>query len=602
MIYFFTPYSVEKNIGAYYNQCMNLLPSGDDWACFTDGDAMFTVPDFGHQLNEIINIHSNCKLFTAVTNRVGRKEQCIPKMFNNMDIKEHLKKGLEQQKLYRTICVPLLKPMSGVLILINKKHWSDIGKFKEENILGIDNDIYQKSVQAGNTVLLMRGVYILHNYRILNNNTVHLTEKKQKNKYAIYTALIGNYDEFQEPLYVDENFDYHLFTDQNIESKIFTVHKVESPSNVRDCIKLARKIKILTDDFLPGYEYTVWIDANIVQKKSISELVLKEPSEFKTLKHPNRNCSYEEARVCIERKKDDKEIIEKQIQLYEKSGFPSMSGLIASGLLIRQNTSKVRRFCFLWWQHVSTYSIRDQISFSYIKWQDNFDLKTDLFDYNILNDFFIFKQHKNQTVNNNLKTINMVAKRPGNIKNLKTRTEIINAYISENNYKTYLEIGVNRGHNLREIKIENKTGVDSDPGTKKYVPECLIMPSDIFFKANTRKYDIIFIDGLHLADQVQRDIENALNVLNKNGTIICHDMLPPDEAHQSVPRRQAQWTGDCWKAWAAIRSKRNDLSMYVLDTDYGCGIINFGEQELISFDCLDWKTFREKKHYLMNIL
>ena len=45
-------------------------------------------------------------------------------------------------------------------------------------------------------------------------------------------------------------------------------------------------------------------------------------------------------------------------------------------------------------------------------------------------------------------------------------------------------------------------------------------------------------------------------------------------------KKDTAWNGDCWKAWVKLRS-RGDLNMFVVDTDFGCGVISFGEQEIL---------------------
>jgi predicted O-methyltransferase YrrM len=177
------------------------------------------------------------------------------------------------------------------------------------------------------------------------------------------------------------------------------------------------------------------------------------------------------------------------------------------------------------------------------------------------------------------------------------RIDIINKLIEKKGYKSYLEIGVQNGASFNQVKCKDKVGVDPDINVKQYVNDCLIMTSDDFFAQNKRNFDIVFIDGLHEFKQVYTDIINALKILNKGGTIVCHDMLPPDELHQRVPRPQPSWTGDGWKAWVILRGTRSDLQMYVVDTDYGCGVIQRGQQELISYGKLTYDWFvrnREK--------
>jgi hypothetical protein len=95
------------------------------------------------------------------------------------------------------------------------------------------------------------------------------------------------------------------------------------------------------------------------------------------------------------------------------------------------------------------------------------------------------------------------------------RYHIINYLIEKYKLVNYLEIGVFKGENIREIKAIHKDGVD--PGSEGYViPEVNYpMTSDAFFELikehDDIKYDIILIDGLHHADQVEKDIQNALN-------------------------------------------------------------------------------------------
>jgi SAM-dependent methyltransferase len=179
------------------------------------------------------------------------------------------------------------------------------------------------------------------------------------------------------------------------------------------------------------------------------------------------------------------------------------------------------------------------------------------------------------------------------------KLDIIQFLINKTQAKKYLEIGVDEGLVLHNISCEYKIGVDPDPNSKATI----YMTSDNFFKNNTEKFDIIFVDGLHHHDQVIRDINNSLLVLNKGGYIICHDMNPPTEIIQRVPRETEAWTGDCWKAWVLIRSQRSDLNMCVIDTDFGCGIINFGSQECINIDCdLTWDNFIINRKYWLNLV
>jgi len=150
--------------------------------------------------------------------------------------------------------------------------------------------------------------------------------------------------------------------------------------------------------------------------------------------------------------------------------------------------------------------------------------------------------------------------------------------------------------NIDRIDIGKKVGVD--PLGHK----ALKMTSDSFFETNKENFDIIFIDGHHESNQVYRDIINALDVLNDNGTIVVHDLLPTDEIMSLVPRTVSKWTGDCYKAWIKLRQERSDLTMCVVDIDWGVGIIQRGEQELLGEVEYSYAYFSDNRNKLMNVI
>ena len=179
------------------------------------------------------------------------------------------------------------------------------------------------------------------------------------------------------------------------------------------------------------------------------------------------------------------------------------------------------------------------------------------------------------------------------------RYDIINMLIYYTGAKKYLEIGYATGTTFKKVVCKSKVSVD--PNSTEATHQTT---SDKFFANNKEKFDIIFIDGLHHAEQVYKDIINALSCLNNNGVIVCHDLLPPSEEYQIVPPIQNLWTGDCWKAWVKIRSEKSDLFMYTVDTDFGCGIISRGNQTPIDLkdNEVEWHNFVKNKKEWMNII
>lgn len=157
---------------------------------------------------------------------------------------------------------------------------------------------------------------------------------------------------------------------------------------------------------------------------------------------------------------------------------------------------------------------------------------------------------------------------------MRRRHELINYLIQKNNYKSYLEIGVeDPSINYDRIKIDNKVCVD--PAFKKFpLGFSFSGTSDEFFMQNEYKFDIIFIDGLHEAAQAYKDIENSLKALAADGIIVMHDCLPRREREQIVPRIQDAWTGDVWKAFVRFREKNPYVEMRVVNMDMGMGVLN----------------------------
>ena len=154
----------------------------------------------------------------------------------------------------------------------------------------------------------------------------------------------------------------------------------------------------------------------------------------------------------------------------------------------------------------------------------------------------------------------------------------------------YLEIGVctNEVFNSIPLLAKNKIGVDPvSGGTHR-------MTSDNFFKKNSEKFDVIFIDGLHLYEQCQKDCINALDSLKDNGIIIFHDMLPRNYLEENVPPRQKTWSGDVWKVAVEITNS-NNLDFIIANIDRGVGILkpkkNYNYKIMNELKTMDFNEF-----------
>jgi len=197
------------------------------------------------------------------------------------------------------------------------------------------------------------------------------------------------------------------------------------------------------------------------------------------------------------------------------------------------------------------------------------------------------------------------------------RDEIINTLILANDYKSYLEIGIDNGANHSRINCLNKTGVDPNASNYDFSSykddNIFFITSDEFFEKHCQQnFDIIFIDGLHLESQVDKDVENSLKFLSKNGTIVLHDCNPPTIHHarenqKDITPAKGKWNGTVWKSIVKLRTTRNDLDICVVDTDWGCGILKKSNIDkrflnLKSEQCLEWDTFNSFRKEILNLI
>ena len=184
------------------------------------------------------------------------------------------------------------------------------------------------------------------------------------------------------------------------------------------------------------------------------------------------------------------------------------------------------------------------------------------------------------------------------------RSEVIQYLVDKKKYKRYLEIGVFNGEVFFKIKASHKYAVDP---VFRFVKETkykmmlknrsnvnakyFTKTSDDFFKEDApklfskKKIDICFIDGMHEYDFVLRDTINALNYLDEEGVIILHDCNPlTAEAEVSFAEWKkrgftGEWNGDVWKIIVHLKSMRDDINVFTLDTDQGLGIITKGNRQ-----------------------
>ncbi|MCJ9427914.1 class I SAM-dependent methyltransferase [Kordiimonas marina] len=178
------------------------------------------------------------------------------------------------------------------------------------------------------------------------------------------------------------------------------------------------------------------------------------------------------------------------------------------------------------------------------------------------------------------------------MENLVERHEVVQAFLDFFEAPNYLEIGVFKGLTFREISAARKVAVDPvfefdyEAAAAEHANEIYHqVPSDEYF-GSIRKpgdiFDVVYIDGLHTAEQTTRDLVNALLCTHERSIIIVDDVRPSSYAAslKSIPRwkkvRKASephssggWMGDVYRVVQFVETFVQGLSYSIVENNHG---------------------------------
>jgi len=211
----------------------------------------------------------------------------------------------------------------------------------------------------------------------------------------IFTAIIGNYDRLNEPVVYTPGWEYICFTDTpDLVSEVWTIVDISDYPALQglDDIRKARYIKINFHKFIKA-EYSIWHDASMWIMCNLDEFWSNYyHNQFTILQHPDRDCAYNEVTACMRLRKDSNEVMTKQMNFYWKQGFPMNIGLAASGIILRKRNKHTIEFCENWFDEIRRHSTRDQLSFNYTAWYNEFNFSYIPF-YTIFSHFMLNKHN-----------------------------------------------------------------------------------------------------------------------------------------------------------------------------------------------------------------
>ena len=131
---------------------------------------------------------------------------------------------------------------------------------------------------------------------------------------------------------------------------------------------------------------------------------------------------------------------------------------------------------------------------------------------------------------------------------LRSRVQVMQALLDLYDRPAYLEIGVAKGATFMPLRAARKVAVD--PGFRFDIeaagaeqPHAAFhsTTSDDYFARPLKgaRFQVVFLDGLHVFEQLFRDLVNTLSVVAPDGVIVIDDIFPTDEIAALPDPRQA---------------------------------------------------------------
>lgn len=143
-----------------------------------------------------------------------------------------------------------------------------------------------------------------------------------------------------------------------------------------DPARASRRAKLMPHRFFPDATWSIYLDNKswlLADPLAIIAAVQgQSAADFFAFPHFRRDCVYQEGRTVIENGLDDHRIVGPLMRRYRAEGMPEHAGLIEGHFLVRHHTDTVAAFGELWFDALTRFSRRDQLSFPYLVWKTGF--------------------------------------------------------------------------------------------------------------------------------------------------------------------------------------------------------------------------------------
>jgi hypothetical protein len=193
-----------------------------------------------------------------------------------------------------------------------------------------------------------------------------LATHSKRQRRVVYTVNIGGYDDLSDCPQMP-GYEYYVVTDRPATVAAGNITVVRPTIREYDTKRACLWYKTHPHILFPDAEACVWMDANIISGPEAADLLIAHEalSEVATFHHPDRDCIYEEAKVIVDKRLDDRATVDSVLNNLRAEGFPAHNGLFETNVMYsRSNDHGVRRFFDEWWRRIVLGSRRDQLSFT----------------------------------------------------------------------------------------------------------------------------------------------------------------------------------------------------------------------------------------------
>lgn len=193
-------------------------------------------------------------------------------------------------------------------------------------------------------------------------------------RVALYTAVYGGYEQQIKPLPTDLRVPAVLLTDDpHLPAPPGWEVRVQplgiATFNGRPAVTapmLAHKWwKCRPDLAVPDVDVSLWVDGSMtvcVDRYVERCLEALGGDDWVTVRHPARDCVFDEASFSALLPRYDAAALHAQAQFYRQIGHPPHWGLVATGANVRRHTPAVIQLGKDWWWENVTRSHQDQVS------------------------------------------------------------------------------------------------------------------------------------------------------------------------------------------------------------------------------------------------